>query len=102
MASRVIRVHFLIPADKAPAPHMTGGIVDLKEPRLGVLGTGIPHVAACDPTIVMDPANLGSSVWWGVACRACAATEAFKTAKATIPNPRESPASQVESMEGCC
>lgn len=100
---RVIRIHYLIPAEAAPAPHMTGGVIETGEPRLGALGTGKPHVCACDPKVVLDEMNMGTGEWFAVACRACGATEAYKVAKETIPDPRAARgAGEVESMEGCC
>lgn len=101
----MIRIHFLVPSDKAPAPHMTGGVVDTRDPRVGVLGTGVPHVAACNPAIVLSPTDMGTGEWWAVACRACGATELYKKAKETIPHPKRADQTgdqQVESMEGCC
>lgn len=104
MMARTIRIHLSVPAESAPAPHMTGGVVQTNEPRLGPIGTGKPHVMACDPTIKQSEWDQASGEWWAVACRACGATEIYKQKKATEPDPRAGNVggAQVESMEGCC
>jgi len=82
-----LRQHFLIPAASAPAPHMTSG--PPRDTPGGKIGTGIPHVAACDPKIVMSDFDTGSGEAWAVGCSDCVKTEAWKKAIKDNPHPRD-------------
>lgn len=105
MSKRKIRIHFLVPTEKAPAPHMQSGEVRTGEKTLGNIGQNRANACACNPTLVLSEWDRGTGDWWAVACRECGATEVFKEAVATIPhpsNPSDSNRAEVEDMRGCC
>lgn len=100
--SRTLRVHFLVPAPSAPAAHMTSG--PPRDTPVGVLGTARPHVAACDPKIVLSEWDNGTGEAYAVQCKACAATDVHKAALAANPHPRLAGRPTEASPEdaGCC
>lgn len=101
--ARVRRLHLLIPTDKPAAPHMTSGVHDTGEPRIGTIGTGKSYRFACDPLGTLDSWNAGTGEWFAVACQACGQTPEFKHLMATVPHPRaQQPPEEYESMKGCC
>jgi hypothetical protein len=117
-------IHFLVPVQKAPAPHMvSGGVEGLKLPTqlrkfsdaiANPAPSGQAYAPACNPKLASNELNIVSIEPWALlarinneavidpaACEACMATEAWQKAIVERPHPliREELA---PSTAGCC
>lgn len=83
--AKMLRIHFDVPVEVAPAPHHNSGS---RQTPVGQLGSGRARGAACDPKIVYDEWNMGTDAPWAIACEHCVKTEAWMKAAKEQPNPR--------------
>lgn len=106
--AKTLRIHFLIPAERAAAAHMVSG--EINNPAMMDLTGGVPfghqgqgYVCACDPKIVMDAYDRGTGEPWAIGCIACSKTEIWKQSIKDNPHPRNVlPPTVAEFVEGCC
>lgn len=104
---KLLRIHFVVPGSRAPAPHHESGIIPLKNGPAEALGQGMISVACCDPSIVFDEQNSGTDAPYAIACKACAETEVWKAAIRANPHPSTRRVATEtedvsEAIKGCC
>lgn len=108
---RTFKIHYLVPAKSAPAPHHTSGppITVLSGGDMETrLGTGVPHVAACNPKIVLEGKwHHGTGEPHAVRCTECFETDVFKRDILLRPHPRsvQQPLEAdplPDHLKGCC
>jgi len=102
-----IRIHFMVPADKSPAPHMVSGEPTGALPLATVLQQSIGHqnqafVCACNPNIRLSNLDRGTGEPYCVACEQCWATEVWKKADAETPHPSLAGKPQEPPRRGGC
>lgn len=117
--SRIV-MHFLVPVQVAPAPHMVSGepagLRSLAEALQQPLGhQGQAYAPACNPKLRTDDTHRASGEPWALttvvngemvldpaACPECLRTEAWQKAIKDNPHPRARQPEPDEVKGGCC